>query len=1743
MVTVLASVATPAFAQVSLTALDVPYTQNFDGLPASGTATWSNNSTLPGWFQARTGTGMTIVADTGLGNGGNLYSYGASGDADRALGSIGSGNAAAGDFYWGVRLQNHTGGTITSLDVAYTGEQWRNGGATGTAAQQTVAFSYLAGSPTVSGSLAEFQSAGSAVAALDFTSPVTTASAGALNGNLAANRNARTATISGLNLPDGAEIMLRWADPNHVGNDHGLSIDDFTVTPHGDSAQPAISVDDITQTEGNSGTSTFHFTVSLSAPAPVGGVGFDIATGDSSATAPSDYSAQSLTAQTIPAGSSSYAFDVTVNGDTTPEADEQFSVNLFNVVGARVEVGTGIGTIQNDDGGLMLSVDDVSQSEPDSGSTTYTFTVSLSAPAPTGGVSFDIATADGSATASSDYIANALTGQTIAAGSSSYSFDVTVNGDTTPEPDETFFVRVTNLSGALAGDAEGQGTIVNNDVQAGERIHDVQGNGATSPMVGATVSVEGVVTASYQSGGLSGFFLQEEDADADADPNTSEGLFVFCGACPVAVAEGQRVRATGAVSEYFGMTQITASSATAVVVSDAGNHLAEVTPAAIALPIVGDVDAYHEAREGMLVTYTDTLLVSEYFQLARFGQIILYPGQRPRQFTETSAPSASGYSAHLADLARRRVILDDTNNIDNWPLSLPNGSQYVYHPHANGGFSSGTQGADFFRGGDQVANLTGVLHWSFAGATGTDAWRIRPTAARPATFTAANPRPAAAPTVGGAIKAAGVNVLNYFTTIDTTASNSSGNCGPSGTMDCRGADSQAELTRQRERTSIALCGLNADVVALMEIENDPAQNAISDLVSAVNARCGGTHPYVRVNTGGAVGTDAIRVALIYRSGVLSPVGAAMIDMDAIHNRPPTAQTFDVVDSANPAVGERFSVIANHFKSKSCSGASGADADAGDGQSCFASRRTQQASRLLSWIDASVIPAAGDADVLLLGDYNSNAKETPIATLAAGGYEDLVGSRAPGDYSYLFDGQLGHLDYALASSSLGSKVVGVAPWHINADEVPVFDYNDEVRDAGEATFEEEPDGSVLTPPRTLWQANTPYRASDHDPVLVGLFSTAGGNSDLALSVTDAPDPVLAGAQLAYAVTLANNGANAATTAAWTHTLPTGVSFVSLAAPAGWTCTTPAVGAAGTVDCSIATLASGNVQFTLTVAVAPDLAAGSTLQGSFLASAANDPNTGNNAAAVTTAVTTAADLAVALTDTPDPVVAGNDVSYAITLTNAGPSVAAAAKLTDVLPADTSFVSLAAAAGWTCTAPAVGAAGTVECSNAAFASGSAAFTLVVKVAPGVAGGAQISNTASAVSTANDPNPGNNSASTTTLVQAAPQGQLTISPAAHDFGDQIVGTTGAPTTVTLANSGTAPLDVTTLTAPTAPFARSGGNCATSPPITLAAGANCTLVYTFSPSASGVASQTLSVTANVPGSGTIALSGNGVAAEADIAVTVDDEREYTQVGDTLDTVITVSNISGSVTATAQVHDALPAELADGSWTCTPTGTASCAGGSGNTLSDSATLPPGTRAVYTYSATVQGGAGEVIVHSASATVGGGVVDPDPANNSASDTPATIIVLFRDGFDEAATTQALSDHSDAAGFVSAQLLVEASLLDRLGPMPVEVARGQTADGKSVFAIELARFGAQTAMRLSVRDAQARPQRSEWRSVDLVAAPLDLAWQSAAPQQGGGYVRLAIGTATLQAAELGETNRLVHLRITQVDGAPWLSLLPN
>jgi uncharacterized protein (TIGR03437 family) len=248
---------------------------------------------------------------------------------------------------------------------------------------------------------------------------------------------------------------------------------------------PSLSLNDVSQNETNAGTTIFTFTVSLSAPASTGGVKFDIATADDTATiANSDYQPRTLTSQTIPEGSSNYTFAVTVNGDVAIEPNETFFVNVTNLSGATAADTHGIGTIQNDDS-PTLTIGDVSQSETNSGNTSFTFTVTSSLPAPASGITFDIATADGTAhdgaasTEDNDYVMRSLTAQTIAPGATTYTFAVTVTGDTLVEPDETFVVNLSNVANASVGDGQGLGTIQNDD-NANLVISQVYGGGGNA---------------------------------------------------------------------------------------------------------------------------------------------------------------------------------------------------------------------------------------------------------------------------------------------------------------------------------------------------------------------------------------------------------------------------------------------------------------------------------------------------------------------------------------------------------------------------------------------------------------------------------------------------------------------------------------------------------------------------------------------------------------------------------------------------------------------------------------------------------------------------------------------------------------------------------------------------------------------------------------------------------------------------------------------------------------------------------------------------------------------------------------------------------------------------------------------------------------------------------------------------------------------------------------------------------------
>jgi predicted extracellular nuclease len=389
------------------------------------------------------------------------------------------------------------------------------------------------------------------------------------------------------------------------------------------------------------------------------------------------------------------------------------------------------------------------------------------------------------------------------------------------------------------------------------------------------------------------------------------------------------------------------------------------------------------------------------------------------------------------------------------------------------------------RAGDTVTDLVGVLDFGAIGGGG--GWyKLQPTQAPVISRT--NPREDAPVVVAGNVRVASANVLNFFTTF-TDGTDAWGRTGQGCTIgnttskaNCRGADNMTEFVRQRDKIVDELKAMNADAVGLMEIQNN-GDTTVGYLVDALNQAIGAPTPtYAYVAKPAATGTDAIRVAMIYKPAVLTPVGGALSDGDAINNRAPMAQTFKV--NAN---GSKFSLIVNHLKSKGgCGGAGAGDTDSGDGQGCWNATRIKQAQRLFNYFIPTVVAAAGDPDVLAVGDFNSYGHEDPIAFLTDNGMvNELERFVRPNGmpYSFVFDGQSGYLDHALASSSLNSQVAGVAEWHNNADEPDAIDYN--LGDTADDPY-----------------VNNPFRASDHDPVVVSL-NLAPAFTDVTASVKIVP----------------------------------------------------------------------------------------------------------------------------------------------------------------------------------------------------------------------------------------------------------------------------------------------------------------------------------------------------------------------------------------------------------------------------------------------------------------------------------------------------------------------------------------------------------------------------------------------------------------------------------------------------------------
>ena len=592
------------------------------------------------------------------------------------------------------------------------------------------------------------------------------------------------------------------------------------------------------------------------------------------------------------------------------------------------------------------------------------------------------------------------------------------------------------------------------------RIHAVQGATDSTPVPGEIRVVEGVVVGDYQaSGQFNGYYLQEETADADDNSLTSEGIFVFSGSLAggaLDVAPGDVVRVRGTASEFSGLTQI--GTLTNAAVCSTG---ASVPPTAVALPAGAGSD--HERTEGMLVRFSQILTATEVFNLGRFGEVSLSGAGRLYTPTAVAAPGAPA-QAVLAQNNLSRIILDDGDNRQNIdPTRYPQG---------------GLSATNTLRVGDTLDGLDGVMDFRFG------AYRIQPVGA--VNFIGTNLRTPAPGPVGGNLKVASFNVLNYF--------NGDGLGG--GFPTSRGAETQFEFDRQEAKIVSALKAIDADIVGLMEIENDGGPtSAIAELVGALNAATApGTYAYVDT---GVIGTDEIKVALIYKPAVVAPVGAWDIITTADDprfvdtlNRPSLAQTFQQSSS-----GQKLTVLVNHLKSKgsACVG----DPDTGDGSGNCNQTRTNAAEAIVDWL-AGDPTGSGDPDFLIIGDLNSYTFETPIQALEAGGFQNLV--RAYGGltaYSYVFNGESGYLDHALGTASMAAQVTGVTDWHINPDEPTVLDYNTNFKTANQVTTFYDPG---------------PYRASDHDPVIIGIHFNHAPTAD-----AGGPYTVAEGSSVAIAAT--------------------------------------------------------------------------------------------------------------------------------------------------------------------------------------------------------------------------------------------------------------------------------------------------------------------------------------------------------------------------------------------------------------------------------------------------------------------------------------------------------------------------------------------------------------------------------------------------------------------------------------------------
>jgi hypothetical protein len=616
-----------------------------------------------------------------------------------------------------------------------------------------------------------------------------------------------------------------------LSNPNGATLSNTSATgtiQNDDNVTPTFSINNVTQPEGNSGTSNFAFTVSSNVVAPVGGYTLNIDSADGTATAGEDYVALHSTV-TILAGDTSATANVVVNGDNTFEQDETFTVTLSNAPSGTIIGGaTGTGTITNDDSVPTLSVGNVSVNEGNSGTTTATFNVSLSNPTASA-VNFTINTADGTATAGSDYVAIVNGNGSIAAGATSTTIDVTINGDTAVEANETFTLNLSAITNTTNATASATGTIANDDFTS---IMQIQGNGLASPYNGQTLTTTGNIVTAL---GPKGFFMQ--DPTGDGDPSTSDGIFVFTSTAPT-VHVGDALTVTAKVQEFSGSTELVAPLT--ITVNSTGNalppaYVLDANPPSTdptngvcqgTIGANGGPQAHNFAcLDGMLVQINDGVVTGATF------------GSAASDAVHTGV--ASGFYATVASQARPFREPGITYPGVGGTIPVFDGNPEAFEIFYKG---LGFDPTNYIYNAGAHFSLSGVFQSFQATGAAYPIYEIYPFSMMTLSPGPSYPQ-AVADSAAGTLTIGSQNLLHFFNaTADGVEGAYTDTCNGSGSNDT--CPTPAQYLARRTKWAKMICEvLKAPVlVDVQEVEN---RSVASDLASSVFSTCGVTYnPYV-----------------------------------------------------------------------------------------------------------------------------------------------------------------------------------------------------------------------------------------------------------------------------------------------------------------------------------------------------------------------------------------------------------------------------------------------------------------------------------------------------------------------------------------------------------------------------------------------------------------------------------------------------------------------------------------------------------------------------------------------------------------------------------------------------------------------------------------------------------------------------------------------------------------------------------